>query len=218
MGNTVGSQRNLNSKQKEVLIGTLLGDGMLERNGQYVRLRVDHSIKQKAYVEWKYKIFHNFTTSGMKYLSRLDVRKKKRYHHCKFDTISTSLLNEFYGKFYPGGQKRVPRNIVEILRKPLSLAVWFMDDGYKRNDCNALRISTDSFNVEEQKLLLECLRRNFKINAKLHRKGKFWNIYIPSSNSEAKNFCKIVKPCIIPEMEYKISLDPVTTEAIAEKL
>jgi len=26
MDNTVGSQRNLNSKQKEVLIGTLLGD------------------------------------------------------------------------------------------------------------------------------------------------------------------------------------------------
>lgn len=214
MDNTVGSQRNLSPKQKEVLIGTLLGDGTLERNGRYVRLRVDHSIKQDAYVEWKYKVFHNLAIGGMKYLSRLDGRKKKRYHHCKFDTISTPLLDGFHRKFYPSGQKRVLRNIIGIFKKPLSLAVWFMDDGYKRNDCNALRISTDSFNFKEQKLLLECLKRNFKINAKLHRKGNFWNIYIPSSNSEAKNFCKIVKPYIIPEMEYKISFDPVTTELV----
>ena len=123
MGNTVGSQRNLSSKQKEVLIGTLLGDGILERNGQYVRLRVDHSIKQKSYVEWKYKIFHKFTTGGMKYLSRLDNRKKKRYYHCKFDTISTPLLSEFHRKFYPNGQKRVPKDIIRIFKKPLSLAV-----------------------------------------------------------------------------------------------
>jgi len=51
MGNIVGSQRDLISNQKEVLLGTLLGDGTLELNGECVRLRVDHSIKQRAYVK-----------------------------------------------------------------------------------------------------------------------------------------------------------------------
>jgi len=209
MDNTVGSQRNLTSKQKEVLIGTLLGDGMLELNGRHVRLRVDHSIKQKAYVEWKYKMFRNLTTgSGIRYLSVFDHRRKNTDYHFRFDTISTFLLTKLHKDFYVNKRKRVPKNIIKILKKPLSLAVWFMDDGYKRNDCNALRISTDSFNLKEQRLLLECLKRNFRINAKLHRKGEFWNIYIPNSNSEAKNFCRIVKPYIIPEMEYKISLTP----------
>lgn len=206
-GNTVGSQRNLISKQREVLIGTLLGDGVLELNKRYPRLRIDHSIKQKEYVEWKYKIFRNLVTSGIKqFFQKLDCRTKKRYSHCKFDTISTPLLNEFYRMFYVDGKKRVPKNIVGTLKKPLSLAVWFMDDGYKRNDCNALRINSDSFNYREQKLLLECLKRNFRINARLHRKGKFWNIYIP--NSKVKRFCKIIKPYIISKMSYKISLTP----------
>jgi len=78
-----------------------------------------------------------------------------------------------------------------------------MDDGYKRNDCNALRINTDSFNLKEQRLLLQCLKRNFRINAKLHRKGEFWNIYIPSSNSEARKFCKIVKHILFPKWNTK---------------
>jgi len=206
MGNIVGSHRNLTSKEKEVLIGTLLGDGILELNERYPRLRIDHSLKQKAYVKWKYKVFRNLNTGGIKYLSRLDFRTKKRYLHYKFDTISTPLLNELYRMFYLGGRKRVPNNILRILKKPLSLGVWFMDDGYKRNDCNALRINTDSFTLKEQRLLQQCLKRNFGIDTKLHRKGKFWNIYIP--NSEVKNFCKIVKPYIIPEMKYKISLTP----------
>jgi len=207
MGNTVGSQRGLTSKQKEVLIGTLLGDGTLELNGRYPRLRVDHGMKQKAYVEWKYKIFHGLTTGKIKHFSqKLDRRTKKRYRHCKFDTISIYPLNKFYRMFYGKGRKQVPKNIGKILKKPLSLAVWYMDDGYKRNDCNAIRINTDSFSFKDQELLSKCLKINFGINTKLHRKGKFWNIYIPSQ--EAKKFCNIVKPYIIPEMEYKISLTP----------
>ena len=207
MGNTVGSQRNLTLKQNEVLLGTLLGDGVLELDGRYPRLRIDHSRRQRAYVEWKYRIFRNLTMSGIKQFSqKLDCRTKKRYSHCKFDTISTPLLNDFYGMFYANGRKRVPRDIVGILKKPLSLAVWFMDDGYKRNDCNALRINTDSFNVDEQKILQKCLVKNFGIKTKLHRKGKYWNIYIP--NPETKKFCKIIEPFVIAELKYKISLTP----------
>ena len=207
MGNTVGSQRNFTPKQKEVLIGILLGDGTLELNERFPRLRIDHGLKQKSYVAWKYRVFHNLVPGKIKYFSQKpDYRTKKRYSHCKFDTISTPLLNEFYRMFYVNRKKRVPRNIVEILIKPVSLAVWFMDDGYKRNDCNALRINTDCFNFEEQKLLQQCLKRNFGVKTKLHRKGKFWNIYVP--NSEVKNFCKIIKSYIIPEMRYKISLTP----------
>ena len=207
MGNTVGSQRNLTSKQKEVLIGTLLGDGILELNERYPRLRIDHSVKQKEYVEWKYRIFCNLITGGIKQFSqKLDWRTKKRYSHCRFNTISTPLLSEFYEMFYDGRRKQTPKNIDEILKKPLSLAVWFMDDGYKRNDCNALRINTDCFDSKEQELLQKCLKINFGIETKLHRKGKYWNIYIP--NSQVKKFCNIVKSFIIPEMKYKISLTP----------
>lgn len=207
MGNTVGSQTKLNRKQKEVLLGTILGDGILERNGNHVRLRVNHGEKQKKYVEWKYTIFSNLTKNIVKSFSHVNHWKTgKIYGYSKFDTITSEEIDKFYDIFYVKGIKQVPTNIENLLIEPLSVAVWFMDDGYKRSDCNALRISTDSFTLKEQHLLQECLDKNFGIKTQIHKKGDYWNLYIPQS--EAKKFCNLIKPYIIPEMEYKICLTP----------
>lgn len=209
MGNTVGRQRNisLNQTQQNVLLGTLLGDGTLEKNGKNVRLRVDHDIKQQTYVEWKYSLLCSLATGKIKYFfQNPDKRTNKKYGHCKFDTFSNVALNNFYSIFYANGKKEAPRNIADLLKSPLSLAVWFMDDSYKRNDCNAFRINTDSFSLLEQNLLQQCLQTNFGIKTKIHKKGKYWNIYIP--NCHAEKFVDLIKPYIIPQMQYKISLSP----------
>jgi hypothetical protein len=207
MGNTVGSQRKLTKRQEEVLIGTILGDGVLELNGRYPRLRIDHSAKQKEYVRWKYKIFSNFISGKIRYfMGKRNKKTGKKYTHCKFDTISSPVFERFYKAFYQNGKKKIPKNIKELLKSPLSLAVWFMDDGYKRNDCNALRINTDRFALGEQKLLMEALKENFGIRAKLHRKGKCWNIYIPSS--ESKKFSRLIGKYVIKAMRYKLPLTP----------
>ena len=81
-----------------------------------------------------------------------------------------------------------------------------MDDGYKRNDCNALRLNTDSFSLPEQRLLQSALEKNFEIKSTLHRKGEYWNIYIPESS--VRRFVQIIKPYILPSIAYKISLAP----------
>ncbi|PIS22728.1 hypothetical protein COT50_00395 [candidate division WWE3 bacterium CG08_land_8_20_14_0_20_41_10] len=207
MGNTVGSQRNLTKRQKGILIGTLFGDGCLEKNGKNVRLRIEHGLKQKNYLLWKYNELRNLVAGKPRLVvGAVDNRTGKSYKRWHFSTFSLPKLNAYWYKFYRHKQKKIPKDILELLKLPLSLAVWFMDDGYKRNDCNALRINTDSFNNDEQKIVQKCLMRNFGIKSKLHRKGEYWNIYIP--NSEAKKFCKIIKPFIIAELKYKISLTP----------
>lgn len=207
MGNTVGSQRKLTKRQKEILIGMLLGDGCLEKNGRNVRLRIEHGLRQRDYLDWKFKEFQNLTTDKPRLVEgTIHLKVGRRYRRWHFSTFSFPELNTYWHKFYFWKRKRIPKDILKLLRSPLSLAVWYMDDGYKRNDCNALRINTDYFLYREQKLLQKCLKINFGIDVRIHRKGKFWNIYIP--NSEAKNFCKIVKPYILPGMQYKISLTP----------
>ena len=207
MGNTVGSQGNLTKRQKEMLIGMILGDCCLEKNGRNVRLRVEHGLNQKDYLYWKYKELKNLVTNKPRLVKGIiHYKSKKIYQRLHLSTFSLPELNTYWIKFYFQKRKRVPSNILELLKSPLSLAVWYMDDGYKRNDCNALRINTDSFKIAEQRLLQRCLRENFGINTKLHKKGKFWNIYIP--NSQTKNFCNMIKPYIIPKMKYKISLTP----------
>lgn len=52
----------LNARQQAIVIGTLLGDGCLERNGTHVRLKVDHGATQKEYVEWKFQELKSVAT------------------------------------------------------------------------------------------------------------------------------------------------------------
>ena len=84
----------------------------------------------------------------------------------------------------------------------MSLAIWLMDDGYKRNDCSAIRLNTDSFCHEEQKSLADCLSENFHIKSRIHKKGKWFNIYLPKV--EAKKFKELVKPYVLPSFKYKL--------------
>lgn len=121
----------------------------------------------------------------------------------------SQIFTELYGLFYQDRKKVIPANICDILQSPLSLAVWFMDDGGRRNDCYGLFLNTLSCTKTEHALLQMCLRENFSLDSRLHWIQDGYRLYIPSR--DAKRFCEIVHPFVIPEMKYKLSYDPVTT-------
>ena len=135
----------LSRKQEQILVGTLLGDAHLEKNGTNVRLRIDHKESQKDYLKWKQSEFKNLPCGESRLVSGFDRRNGKTYRHWHFSTYSLKIFNSYRRIFYKDKIKIVPRNIMKLMYSPLSLAVWFMDDGHKRTDCNALRLSTDSF-------------------------------------------------------------------------
>lgn len=207
----MGSRRKLTEIEKAVIVGTVLGDGCVEKNGNHARLRIGHGLSQYAYVEWKFSMLGAIAAHPPRFVEgSIHPKTGIRHPRIEFHTYSLPELDVYRNKFYINGKKQVPEDISNLLTQPLSLALWFMDDGYKRNDCNALRISTDSFFESGQLLLQKCLEKNFSIRTRVHRKGKYLNLYIPSG--EAKRFCALVAPYIIPSLEYKISLDPVTTD------
>lgn len=196
----------LTQRQDAIIIGTLLGDGCLERNGRNVRLRLEHSKDQKSYLVWKFKELKSIVTGSVMKVRAYHKINKRFYDSYRAYTFSHEAMHYYQNMFYLNNKKVIPNNIFELLKDPLSLAIWFMDDGYKRNDCNAFRLGTDSFAKEEQALLQEALLKNFGIETKMHKKGKYWNIYIPER--ESKKFVNIIKPYIIPKFEYKITLTP----------
>ena len=132
----------LSSIQREVLIGTVLGDDCLKisRSGKAAQLQICHSFKIKEYVFWKQQIFKDW------------VFAEPRYHQINnsliFRTVSHPLIFEYMGIFYKDKIKIVSQNIADILKSVLSLAVWFMDDGNGYLQNNALRISTYAFELE----------------------------------------------------------------------
>lgn len=196
----------ITNRQHAIIVGTLIGDGCLERNGKYVRLRIDHSTKQKEYLLWKYNELKTLVPSKPIIINSYHQKEQKEYKRLHFATYSLDLFECYWKTLYTNNRKTINNSIYTWLKDPLSLAVWYMDDGYKRNDCNALRISTDAFSLSEQKVLQNLLKENFNIIVTLHRKGKWWNLYIPQK--EAYKFVELIFPYIIPSLKYKIALTP----------
>ena len=193
---------SLTSTQHAILIESLLGDGTLRRQGnrRNALFEVNHSYKYREYVDWKWQNFNEYILTEPK----LRPSKGTRIAY-RFTTRSLPEFTRYYIKFYPNGIKHVPINLHIT---PLSLAVWFMDDGGKSR--SATYLNTQQFSLLEQQFLQKLLFQTFGINSTLNRDKKYFRIRINSNSS--KIMCKLIKPYILPCLEYKLINDPVTTE------
>mgnify|MGYP001609436029 CR=1 FL=1 len=204
-GNTVGS---LSPTQHAVLVGSLLGDGTLRRQGTRTNalLEVNHAFASKKYVDWKYKIFQEYVRTPPKH--RLGNGKRVAY---RFTTRSLPVFTGYYAWFYTKGKKRVPRN---LQLDALSLAVWFMDDGAKSRSASYL--NTQQFAVEEQQFLVRLLEESFGIESHLNRDKEYWRLRLTVEGT--KILYTLVEPYIHEYFRYKLGHDPVTTEPKGEAL
>lgn len=198
------------SREKAIILGTILGDSHIAVLKNGARLETGHSEKQKDYLFWKHKELQKWCNAKPHKISIYDKRYRKTYIQWRFKTRISPVFEEFYSLFYSRlGKKVIPKNFNSLLVSPLSLAVWFMDDGGRRNDSYGLFLNTLSFTKLENSILIDCLKKNFSLDARIHWVQDGYRIYIPSKY--AKQFCELVHPYMIPSMYYKLSFDPVTT-------
>ncbi len=185
----------------------MLGDGYLEPHGKGVRLQVVHSAAQKAYVEWKHEQLASLKPSPLYYYA------KAKYPFWRFVTRSHPYLIELRQMFYVDGRKVVPDLILELLKTPESLAIWFMDDGTVDKRRGSALFETQSFSSEDIEKLRCCLHVNFGIQSNPIRsgKGRGLRLYVPIA--EAKKLRSIIEPHVLDQMRYKLPFVPVTTEA-----
>jgi len=192
----------LSKRQKEILIGLILGDGHLERlyTPTLGRLKVEQSYKHKDYVDWIYEEFRNWVRSKPK------IKKKevwdRTYLNYGFLTYGHRLLREFQEKLYRKGKKIVPNDLEKNIT-PLGLAIWFMDDGsIKSRKHKGLFLNTQDFKKNDVRRLQKILKNKFGIPSSTRKNGKGEQIYLGGKSGE--KFIGIIKPYIIPSMEYKI--------------
>jgi hypothetical protein len=153
----------LSQMQKDILTGLLLGDGNLEFNKfKGSRLQIKQAERKKEYVFWLYEHFAQIV--------RTPPQKRFDTNQWYFATRSISELEEIRNIFYVNNRKIVPQNIQTFLTSPLSLAIWFMDDGtldYRAKSHHSFTYSTDAFSVEEVFLLQKSLKENFNISCSI---------------------------------------------------
>lgn len=87
---------------------------------------------------------------------------------------------------------------------PISFAFWIMDDGHTDN--NAIFLNTQSFQKDEVNFLIEVLKFNFNIEARLRKVSnkEQYRIFIPA------NFTETIKEIVLPHMAssmiYKLNI------------
>ena len=192
----------LNDIQRSVLVGTMLGDGHLETQdkGKTYRLKIEHQLLQKDYTEWLYSHFKEWVRSGI--YSKVKSAGKE---YVGFTTYSHGAFRFYAQQFYVGKKKIIPK-IISKLIDPLSLAIWFMDDGsWKSNTHKTFIIHTLGFTKPDLELVQKVLKDKFNLETSLHRqKEKYWRLYIVSKS--AKDFENLINPytSLIDSMKAKM--------------
>lgn len=196
---------NLNVIQ--VIIGSLLGDGHLEKRAKGIgcRLIIEQTNQNIEYLMWLYNFFY---TQG--YCTNLKPKLFKRikknnviYYGIKFNTYTFSSLNWLHNLFYSKDKiKHLPISLLYDYLNPMALSIWFMDDGSKLG--SGFKIATNCFKFYELEELCNLLHDKFKLKCSLHKSKLSWTIYIKKDS--AKNFANLIEPFMIDSMKYKLGI------------
>jgi len=176
--------------QHELIIGCLLGDGAM-RCKTNALLEINHSVHQRSYVDWKYRLLAELVTTAPKVRTGNGGRLAYR-----FVTRSLPELTPYFHMFYGSGGKQVP----DLELTPITLAVWFMDDGARSR--RAVYLNTQKFNDESQKRLLALLSEQWGIAATLNRDKTYYRIRV--SVEGTVRLASVIEPHMLPELRYKL--------------
>jgi hypothetical protein len=192
----------LTQRQRQIIVGKMLGDGHLEtqNNGKTYRLKVEHSIKQKEYVDWFYQEFKEWILA--KPQKKRKIRNGKLSYNYWVNTLASGSFRFYAHQFYKDKKKVIPKLIHRWLT-PLSLAVWFMDDGsIKSKNHKARIINTQGFEKKEVLRLISALKSKFGIQSKLRKQKDGYQIMILSESAD--EFARLIKNHLYNSMKYKI--------------
>ncbi len=192
----------LDEYQKAIIVGSLLGDACLHDNWSKTnsRLQIRHSLAQKEYVMWKYEALKSLVLTGPQHYGRTNS--------VWFRTISHPDLTKLHEIFYRDGKKIIPEDvIVAFLSNPITVAVWFMDDGnavMRKGKLCGYHLNTQSFTRGENELLAEVFLALYEISCTVEKNHGYYRLAIWQEPSR-KKFSHLIQEYILPSLKYKIS-------------
>lgn len=207
----------MKQKQKNAVIGMILGDAYLQKTGAHnARLRLEHSLKQKTYLEEKVAMLKDYFPGKIQALERFHQKWGKSYQYVRIQSHSSPEFGKIYRLFYKNSQKGIPNTITKLLHEPITLAIWFMDDGYYYPRDKMSYIYIPKYDDDSIRNLLFALKENFDLSPII--KSKKHGQVLVFSVSETAKLMRIINKHIIPSMRYKTPLDPVSTDRNLKKI
>lgn len=213
------SQLSLSDPTKAIILGTLLGDGSLQwttgaqRNAQ---LSIHHSEVQREYFLWKATMLEEI--ASLKSIQEQSPQKSSFSQKSKllFQSRAHEDLSVIYEILYPKKGLQIRRRWLNHLT-PLSLAIWWCDDGSIIGSPSRRGVlCTDDFDHESVLLLARYLWKVWGIRVHVgaqrrrlantsNSSKKYYRLWF--STEELKKWLRLIMPYIpIGSMVYKCIL------------
>lgn len=178
----------LNDTQKNIVIGSILGDGCLSKiSNSIFRLKIIHDENQKEYIQWKSVFFDE----------KINTIKKNGFAN---KTAYSFTTKSFY--FNLSDEKIIDNISLQ------SLAISWMDDGSISNNYLESRLYSTAKSFELSQLLSDKIYEKWGIvssikNAKSSTTKRVY-YWLSFNKTNTKKISKLLSPYIHRSMEYKL--------------
>jgi recombination protein RecA len=194
----------LSDFQWEVVLGGLMGDGALSptRSGHAARFRFGHGAPQADYAAWKASLFANVSVS----------RSTNAKGAVFYDIQPLPELAELRRAVYTPDGKILSEDYLKALT-PLSLALWYMDDGTfaigakggqerTKDGSGRAEICIQAMEPTTRSRLVDYLTDTWDLRPRLvERAGKANLVF---AKAETAKLHALIAPFVHPSMEYKL--------------
>lgn len=206
------TQSFLSKNCRDLILGSLLGDGSIKIHPKYrnARFSFRHSIKQKDYFFWKVDQLKEISSE------RCWWEQKSGFGEgivLRYQSSALPTLSELYHLTHPKKGLKINRKWLNQLT-PLSLSLWWLDDGSIIANGRKGVFCTDAFSEAEHKILQQYLLKVWKIRTTLGKITRvykeesriYWRLWLRST-SELKKFLQIILPFVsVKSMLSKVIL------------
>ena len=190
----------LSDLQWQVVRGSVMGDGALSRLRQAgARLRIGHGPKQDEYARWKASLFANMPQTIRTHVKGGVI----------FETSPLEELLPMRTEVYRDGHKHFSQAFIDAMT-PLSLAIWYMDDGSlavgsRNGQAGRCDIVVQRMAPESRQTLLIHLRTLVgEEGVKLVELGRDRKAVMAFTKDGTDRFHALIAPYVHPSMAYKL--------------
>ena len=189
------SIQSLTDIQKEVCIGTLLGDGHILDRGA---LKVFHYYGQLPYLRGTHKVLSPLVLPI--YYEEREMDNGRMTFGFGFRTVQHSWFQSLRSIFYPEGEKIYPESVLRSL-SPRSLAYWYFDDGHL--DSGLPSFAVGSLTDAKFSSLLSLFGQRFSLDV-YEKTAPETNRLLCIRARSADAFFSLIKEYATPDLLYKL--------------
>lgn len=188
----------LNDIQKDLIIGSLLGDGHIDKRETQPIFIVVHAENQKDYLYFKYEILKDLCNKEPSFIEGCfkEFTNGKIYWCQNAYRICTRIYDIFL-PFRKMSNTELLNNMND-----LSFSIWMLDDGYR--SVNNWQLCIAEYTPEETELIIKILKNKYNINAYLKKDIRYLGFIADDSRIIDEIILKNI-PNNLDVIKYKIT-------------